>query len=363
VTKGEADLEYLVARLNGSGKKEMAELAKEADSVRKENVGEKIFFRGIIEFSNVCEKDCFYCGIRRSNKGVKRFTMGEREIKECARWAYDNHYGSIVLQSGERTDKAAVDFLVKLVRDIKKETARGSAKGLGVTLCVGELGRKDYEELFEAGAHRYLLRIETANPLLYAKIHPSNASFANRLRCLKDMKDIGYQVGTGAMIGLPGQTIEDIAKDILFYKEFGADMIGMGPYIVHKETPLAARQSLWHGKRGELFELALRVVALTRIMLKDVNIAATTAMQALHPRGRELAFQYGANIIMPIITPTVFRKDYFLYDGKPCIDENAAQCKACIAARIKSIGRQAGWGEYGDSPHYFKRQNGGNAHE
>ncbi|MEW5817603.1 MAG: [FeFe] hydrogenase H-cluster radical SAM maturase HydE [Spirochaetota bacterium] len=349
--------DQLVKMLSVSSNEKQNSLAKEADSVRKRFVGDKIYFRGIIEFSNICEKDCLYCGIRKSNSNVTRFMMTEQDIMKCARWAFANGYGSIVLQSGESTSPAFLDFLIKVVQDIKKETGRTDPRGngLGITLCVGEQKKKTYEEFFQAGAHRYLLRIETSNPELYKQLHPPECSFGNRVRCLEHLREIGYQVGTGVMIGLPGQTIEDLVDDIFFYKDIDADMIGMGPYIPHAETPLSVYAGKWNARRDELLRLSLRMVAATRLLLKDVNIAATTAMQVLHPRGREIAFEYGANIIMPILTPTRFRKDYSLYDGKPCIDENAKQCKECIAERIRSIGRNVGWNDFGDSPHFHTR--------
>ncbi|MFH1307205.1 MAG: [FeFe] hydrogenase H-cluster radical SAM maturase HydE [Candidatus Micrarchaeota archaeon] len=347
----------LVQKLKSQSNKEVAKLCSEAENIRKKFVGDKVYLRGIIEFSNLCEKDCFYCGIRRSNRNVERFRMSEKEILDCAKWAFKNGYGSVVLQSGEIANKEFVDFLVKLVEQIKKETKTADAKkkGLGITLCVGEQKKNVYQELFDAGAHRYLLRIETSNPKLYEKIHPKECSFENRVKCLENLKEIGYQVGTGVMIGIPGQSVEDLADDILFFKKIDADMFGMGPYIIHENTPMRKYAKKWNaGKNGQL-RLALNMVAATRIFLKDVNIAATTAFDALSPLGRDLALKHGANIMMPVITPKKYRGKYLLYEGKPCIDEDAIKCKDCHIRRVKRIGREIGFGKWGDSLHYFKR--------
>lgn len=372
--------EQLKDILSAPSGKSADEWRRKADLARERLVGNKVFFRGIIEFSNICEKDCFYCGIRKGNLKVNRCRMSGDEIMDCALWAFKQGYGSIVLQSGEATGKKFVDDLIGIVSGIKRETKKIDPKGrgLGITLSVGEQKKKVYEELFEAGAHRYLLRIETSNKELYGKLHPEDCSFSNRVKCLKDLKEIGYQLGTGGMIGLPFQTIDDLAGDLMFYKEIDADMIGMGPYIMHKDTPIATYPQ-WgedqdYPKTGEgapplrglesnncgwrkdsLLDLSLNTVAAARLFLGNVNIAATTALQTLHPEGRELALECGANIIMPVITPKKYRADYLLYDRKPCVDENAEQCRNCLAKRIEGIGRTVGWGEWGDSPHCTKR--------
>ena len=253
------------------------------------------------------------------------------------------------MQSGERTDKSFVDFVEDVLKDIKIKTVSDKLpQGLGITLCVGEQSYDVYQRFFAAGAHRYLLRIETTNPELYSKIHPPEMSLENRKKCLRDLKDIGYQVGTGVMIGIPGQTIHDLANDILFFKEYDIDMIGMGPFIVHHQTPM--KDAVVNKK--EVFELALRMIEATRLFLQDVNIAATTALQAMDPLGREKGLQYGANIVMPLITPTRVRKDYQLYDDKPCVDEQSSDCRSCLLKRIESVGRTVGFNEWGDSNHF-----------
>jgi len=327
----------------------IAEVYRHAYQVKQENVGRKVYYRGIIEFSNICTKNCFYCGIRKDNTSVPRFCMSEDEIVETALFADEAGYGSLVLQSGERGDPAFIDFVTHLVHTIKTK----SIGRLGITLSLGEQEKETFQRWFDAGAHRYLLRIETSNSTLYRRLHPQDHFYARRLQCLDELKEIGYQVGTGVMIGLPHQTFDDLAEDILFYTARDIDMIGMGPYIVHQNTPMAAVGGY---DPAHNFQMGLKMIALTRLHLKDVNIAATTALQALDPQGRELGLQAGANIIMPNITPVQYRDRYQLYENKPCLDENAAQCRGCLAARIGSIGEEIGYHEWGDSPHFFKRK-------
>jgi biotin synthase len=262
----------------------------------------------------------------------------------------------MVLQSGERRDESFVSFVEETVSDIKHATASEALpKGLGVTLCVGEQTEKTYARFFKAGAHRYLLRIETTSPQLFAKIHPPQQTLSARLACLRGLKRTGFQIGTGVMIGLPGQTIEDLAQDVIFFRDMDIDMIGMGPYIVHRQTPMARHEADIEKRKAELFDLALKMIAVVRIVCHNVNIASTTALQAMMPTGREQGLEFGANIIMPQVTPMGVRKNYLLYEGKPCLDENAAQCRICIETRIKSIGREIGKDAWGDSPHFNDR--------
>ncbi|OGV39600.1 MAG: [FeFe] hydrogenase H-cluster radical SAM maturase HydE [Lentisphaerae bacterium GWF2_45_14] len=330
------------------------ELMDYAYKVKLRYVGNKVFFRGIIEFGNICRKDCYYCGLRKSSRANARYTMPHEEIVECALWAFSNDYGSIVLQSGECNDSGFISFMEGILREIKEKTCGK----LGITLSLGEQTEETYRKWFDAGAHRYLLRIESSNRELYKMIHPADAlhDFDNRLDCIKSLGKIGYQTGTGVMIGLPGQTLYDLADDILFFKELDVDMIGMGPYIVHHETPLAARMPDFEKIKDEQFRLGLKMIAVTRIALKDVNIASTTALQALNPEGREMGLKAGANIIMPNITPVKYRHDYQLYEDKPCLDENASLCRNCLKKRIESIGEEIGYGEWGDSKHFFTKR-------
>lgn len=340
------DLETL---LSVSDANDLKRLYSKAYEIKVANIGKKVFFRGLIEFSNICEKDCYYCGIRRSNQNIERFFMSEDEIVAEAQFAFDNKYGSIVLQSGERSDLFFRDMIEKIVRKIKQMTGGG----LGITLCLGEQDEETYRRWFAAGAHRYLLRIETSNLELYRKLHPQSHDFDTRLNCLGLLKKIGYQIGTGVMIGLPGQTISDLANDIMFFRDMDVDMIGMGPFIPHKDTPLGKEMKI---NENEQLELGLKMIAATRIFLKDVNIASTTALQALSPTGRELGLLAGANVIMPNLTETKYRPSYKLYDGKPCLDENSTMCKACLQKRIEGIGETIGFGEWGDSPHFKNKK-------
>ncbi len=358
-TLSKEDIIYL---LSLEDEKDLQELYNKAYEVKLNHVGNKAFYRGLIEFSNYCVKDCYYCGIRKSNTMVDRFDMDLEEIKAMATWAYENEYGSVTLQSGERTDKAFVDFCTTAIKEIK---SLGDGK-LGLTLSLGEQSEETYKEWYEAGAHRYLLRIETTNPTLYSELHPNNDlhSFETRVDKIKTLKKIGFQVGTGVMIGLPNQTIEDLANDILFYKEMDIDMIGMGPYIVSTNTPtgqsVLSNNGNSEAERNRRFLLGLKMIAVTRIYLKDVNIAATTALQGLNPLGREMGLKAGANILMPVITLPDYRAKYQLYDDKPCIDDTAEQCKACLSGRVRSVGDVVGLGEWGDSPHFASK---GEAHE
>ena len=278
--------------------------------------------------------------------------MTKEEILECARFAHRNSYGSLVLQSGERDDHEFVDLVKDIVREIKRE----SRDALGITLCCGEQTEETYRRWFESGAHRYLLRIESSDPKFYARLHPADQDFEQRVECLRSLGRTGYQVGTGVMIGLPGQTAEHLANDIAFFKEMDIDMIGMGPYVLHEDTPLAPEVVNTAEEKRRRLRLSLRMIALTRIVTKDVNIAATTALQALDPKGREKALLAGANVVMPNLTPTKYREDYLLYENKPCAGEDSDMCRGCLDRRIQSIGETVGWDKWGDSKHFFARQ-------
>ena len=340
----------LVSLLSIDSQKELDDLFAEANRVAEKFFDKKVFYRGLLEFSNHCSKDCYYCGLRKSNSKVQRYKMPADQILEIAHWAHERGYGSLTLQSGEVPSPKRIQFIIDVIKKIKAETT------LGLTLSFGELPKEVYQELFDAGGHRYLLRIETSNPTLYAKLHPEDHSFEQRLNCLKDLQEIGFQTGTGVMIGLPFQTIEDLADDLLFFKNFNIDMIGMGPYIPHSDTPLGNAPLNFDEK--ERLSLSLKMVAIARLFLQDVNIAATTALQALHPRGRELAMKAGANILMPIITPMEYREHYLIYEGKPCVNESAAQCQGCLTQRLKWADKEMGINMWGDSPHYFSRKQG-----
>ncbi len=348
------DLIYLLSLENDD---EIELLRQKAEQTLFGLVGEKVFFRGLIEFSNICTSDCLYCGIRKSNPNVSRYTLDEAEILEQVQQCANLGYGSIVLQSGERSDNLFIDFLVKILKKIKQMTiSEKQPEGLGITLCVGEQTEENYRRLYDAGAHRYLLRIESSNPELFRKIHPPEQKYETRVKALKALKNVGFQVGTGVMIGLPEQTIEDLANDILFFKEMDIDMLGMGPYVIHNETPFAVYSDYYEKNKEKIYKLALKMIAVCRIFLKDVNIASTTALQAMQPVGREDGLMFGANIIMPLLTPTYRRKEYQLYEGKPCIEDSTEDCYFCISNRIASIGRTIGLDAWGDSKHALKRK-------
>lgn len=299
-----------------------------ADKIRKENVGDEVHLRGLIEFSNICKRTCKYCGLRCENKDIDRYRIEPDDIIFYAQKAVDMGYKTIVLQSGE-DEYYSRELLCKIIKGIK-------TLDVALTLSIGERCFDDYKAFKDCGADRYLIRIETTDKELYKKMHP-HMSFENRVRCLKDLGKLGYEVGTGCLVGLPGQTIESLANDILFFKEINADMVGIGPFIAHQHTPL---KDCLNGD----FTLALKVMALTRILLKNINIPATTAMETLNPNGRIIALQSGANVVMPNVTTTEYRAKYEIYPNKICINENPSQCFNCVSGKIRSIGRSVSTG-------------------
>ena len=294
-----------------------------ADEIRKENVGDEVHLRGLIEFSNICKRTCKYCGLRCENKEIDRYRIQPDDIIKYSQKAVEMGYKTIVLQSGE-DEYYSCDVMCEIIKGIKN-------LDVALTLSIGERSFDDYKAFKDAGADRYLLRIETTDKDLYKQMHPY-MDFDNRIRCLKDLKTLGYEVGTGCLVGLPNQTVESLADDILFFNEIGADMVGIGPFIPHPNTPLK------DFKTGD-FTLALKVMALTRIIMKDINIPATTAMETLNPNGRIIALQSGANVVMPNVTTREYRAKYEIYPGKICVNEEPSQCRHCIEAKIKSIGR------------------------
>lgn len=299
-----------------------------ADRVRKKYVGDAVFLRGLIEFTNICKNNCLYCGLQRQNAAVARYRLTEQEIFSLAQKAAQYGYKTVVLQGGEDPFFSA-EILAPLLRRIK-------TLDLAVTLSLGERSRADYKAFKEAGADRYLLRIETTDRALYEKYNPG-MSFENRLRCLHDLKELGYEVGTGVLVGLPGQTPRSLAKDILFFKKLDADMIGLGPFIPNPQTPLK-------NAPAPVLKPALKVMALTRLLLPDANIPATTAMETLEPDGRIQALQSGANVVMPNVTEGEARLNYALYPGKACAGEDPARCADCLKAKLHAIGRTVGTG-------------------
>ncbi len=318
--------EEIVRRLkDDAGQKE---LLKEADKVRHDNVGDEVHLRGLIEFSNICRNNCMYCGIRRDNKQLQRYRMSEEELIETARRGAELGFKTIVMQSGEDM-YYNTDRMCRIVETIKKFD-------VAVTLSMGERNYAEYKAFRNAGADRYLMRIETTDKDLYHKLDPE-MSWQHRYECLLMLKELGYELGTGSMVGLPEQSIESIADDLLFMQKLEVDMAGIGPFIPHQQTPLK-------DAAGGTLDLALRTMALMRIMLPDINIPATTAMESLHPQGRIKALQGGANVVMPNITEGEYRKLYELYPGKICVNDTPAHCRSCIGLKIMSIGRTIGQG-------------------
>eukprot|EP00727_Mastigamoeba_balamuthi_P006938 m51a1_g2865 putative hydrogenase maturase protein E (435) ;mRNA; r:351089-352715 len=345
------------------------ELFDLAESVTAKVFGNKVWLRGIVEFSNVCEKNCNYCGIRHDmpEKSVGRYTMPDSEVVECALWAQRQKMGTVMLQSGEVTHPSRIQWLADTISQIRRrsiEEDKERKRGIAVALSVGEQSIDDYRRLFDAGGRRFLLRIETSNPLLYRALHPSDGrhTWERRLQALRDLRRVGFQLGTGVMIGLPDQTLWDLAGDILFFKEIDADMIGMGPYVLQSDTPTGRRWSDLHGSEDReelhrrLFSLSSRMIACTRVVLGDVNIAATTALQAINPIGREICLRRGANLMMPILTPTKYREEYQLYEGKPCIHEAAEDCHGCLLGRVLVAGKEVAGDDWGDPPHFGRKE-------
>lgn len=299
------------------------EIFNAADEVRKKYLGDDVHLRGLIEFTNICKRNCLYCGLRRDNKNIVRYRLSEEQILDFATKAKSFGYKTIVLQGGE-DDYYATDKVIRIIKGIK-------ALELALTLSIGEKTYDEYKAFRDAGADRYLLRIETTDKKLYEKLDPG-MSHDNRLSCLKNLKKLGFEVGTGVMVGLPNQTIESYADDILFFKEINADMLGIGPFIPNEDTPLK-------DEKGKELTMALKVMAITRLLLPDINIPATTAMESLNKNGRLMALQSGANVVMPNVTEGEYRKQYALYPGKICTGDTPAHCRGCITGKITSIGR------------------------
>lgn len=338
------DKQDLVYYLNCTGQEE-EKLFQCAARVRNQHLGNNVYLRGLIEFSNICRKNCLYCGIRRENSPLVRYELTDQEVLAAARYAWQAKYGSIVIQSGERNDRSFVLRIEALIKKIKQLTNQQ----LGITLSLGEQCAETYQRWFDAGAHRYLLRIETSRESLYKKIHPNDSlhSFTTRLQCLEHLQKCGYKTGSGVMIGLPFQTTEDLADDLSFLKSIHIDMVGMGPYLEHESTPLyTCRHSLL--SITERLRLSIHMVACLRLLMPHINIAATTALQAINPLGREKAIAAGANVIMPNITPFSKRRNYKLYPNKPCIEEGAEEALRLLSENIAACECRIAWNEWGD---------------
>lgn len=340
--------------LHETDERRLEELWRRADEVRRAEVGDEVHLRGLVEISNVCARECLYCGVRAGNAEIDRYRMSADEILACARKAVDFGYGTTVLQSGE-DPKLTGPWVADLIHRIKAET------GLAVTLSLGERSRKDWEMWKAAGADRYLLRFETSNRELFERIHPAvcGGKPAERIAMLRELRGIGFEVGSGVMIGIPGQSYEDLANDIELFAELDLDMIGVGPYLPHPETPMG---------RGECpalptdqqvpnsEQMTYKTVALTRLACPRTNIPSTTALATVNREsGRELGLQRGANIVMPNLTPPEYRCKYEIYPAKACLHETAEHCRGCLERRILSLGRTVGGGR-GDSRNWQSRQ-------
>ena len=301
------------------------ELFEKADSVRRAYYGTDVYIRGLIEFSNYCKNNCYYCGIRRDNLNVERYRLSKDDILSCCKQGYGLGFRTFVLQGGE--DAFYSDTLVcDIVSEIKR-----LYPDCAVTLSMGEKSYDSYKAFFDAGANRYLLRHETATEEHYRLLHPDSMSLENRKNCLRNLKKIGYQVGSGFMVGSPYQTTECIIEDLRFLQQLQPDMIGIGPFLSHKDTP-------FHNfKNGDL-HVCVRLIAILRLMFPNALIPATTALGTIDGRGRELGLKAGANVIMPNLSPVKVRKMYELYDHKICTNEEAAECHRCITNRVASVG-------------------------
>lgn len=342
----------IIAWLRTEDESELAKLWQMADQVRQQNVGPDVHLRGLIEISNICSRRCGYCGISVANTALERYRMKSDEILECAREAAGYGYGSVVIQAGEDPGITG-EWMADLIRGIKDET------GLAVTLSLGERSDDEFRAWKEAGADRYLLRFETSNRRLYDLIHPPLPGIvSDRIEILARLREIGYEIGSGIMIGIPGQTYDDLANDIELFRSLDLDMIGVGPFIPHQSTPLGGSGDVPTAAVGEQVPnteaLTYRVIALTRLVCPLANIPSTTALATLNTAsGREQGLNRGANILMPNMTPRKYRALYEIYPAKVCIDETAAECRSCMSRRILSIGRNVGQGR-GDSPNRNK---------
>lgn len=308
-----------------------SEVYARADAVRQATLDSDVHLRGLIEFSSVCRNDCLYCGLRRSNKGASRYRMDEDELCATAHAAVALGFQTIVLQSGEDPyyDQSRMCRIIERIK----------AMDVALTLSIGERDYSDYRAYRNAGADRYLMRIETTDAALYHRLNPG-MSWQRRHECLLMIRELGYELGSGIMVGLPGQTVESVADDLLYLKDIGVDMAGIGPFIPHPATPLAH-------EHGGTLEMALRAMAVMRLLMPDINIPATTAMESLHPQGRIMALQAGANVVMPNVTRGEYRRQYELYPGKACVNDTPIHCRTCIGLKIQSIGRTIGQGRGG----------------
>lgn len=342
------DIIYL---LSTKGEEENA-LFECSSQIKLQNVGNGVYLRGLIELSNVCGKDCYYCGIRKSNHNTHRYSIPDEDILKQVEFAYNAGFGSLAIQSGELQGEA---FTQRIDRIIKKSMALTNNE-IGITLSCGEQPHEVYKQWFDSGAIRYLLRIEASNKQLYEKIHFNDGfhTYESRIKALHSLKENGYQTGTGVMIGLPFQTLEDLADDLLFMRSLDIDMCGMGPYIEHKETPLYTHRAQLLPLKQRL-NLSMKMIAILRILMPNINIAATTAMQAIETNGRMRAIEVGANVLMPNITPHKYRDDYFLYENKPITSQNDEDNLTLLKEQLQEINHQIIYFKQGNSIHFNKK--------
>lgn len=350
-----------IIRLLSVADSQEAEILRQAAYDRTtKTVGNNVYYRGLIEFSNICTLDCRYCGIRKSNHNVPRYELDKDTIVTAALWAAENHYGSICLQSGERRDPKFIDFVTDILKTIhQKSVSPTLPNGLGITLSLGEQTFEVYKQWAEASGNpvglRYLLRFETSNPKLFDHLHCApgrEKGLERRYEALADLRKAGYQVGSGVMIGIPGQTLEDLCQDIRTFQKLDLDMIGMGPYITSEGGDMLGEGMM---EKNSLMRLALNMIATTRLVLPDINIAAATALHALEDNGREKGILHGCNVIMPNITPRVVRKNYQLYANKPFIEQEPSDTNLYLQQSIQKTGREVALNVLGSSKHWKNR--------
>lgn len=327
---------------------EHEQLMEKARQIHSEYIGANVYGRALIELSNICKKDCFYCGIRNSNSSVNRYLLSLEDAKSAIDLAIESNISSIAFQSGEQTSNKFIDYISELITYTKSKDPN-----IGITLSCGEQSKDVYQHWFNLGAERYLLRIESSDEQLYYQIHPMNErhDFNKRLQCLKDINKVGYQTGTGVMIGLPNQSVEQLANDIIFMYNFDIDMCGMGPFIPCQGTPLENTTSPFNN----VFNTSLRMIAILRIMMKDINIVASTAMETMEKNGRRKAILAGANVIMPNVSPDTFRSEYALYNNKPNVDISSSRqiIESCLSDIPKGYIFKIG--VKGNAQHFLKR--------
>lgn len=347
------DAQTLEAMLKLRGEEANA-LHTAARECTQQFLGQHVFLRGLIELNNACRKDCLYCGIRKSNDDIKRYIISDEEVLAATEFALENGLGSLVIQGGELNSEAWTSRITSLLEKINHLTGAS----LGITLSLGEQNAETYQSWLDAGAHRYLLRFETSDPKLYASIHPDNDlhRYDERFAKIELLRNIGFQTGTGVMIGLPGQSYKSLVNDLITMQTIDIDMCGMGPYIEHHNTPLAKIDDQWLSIK-ERFDVSLNMVAALRLMMKDINIAATTAMETIDEDGRIKAFRAGANVVMPNITPSAYLDSYLLYDNKAGADNHRDKALSIILQDIALAGCEAGLGLPGHPLHFFRKQN------